>query len=90
MPAVVLALMRAMRSPESLSESSLSACLRLVVAFCFVTGALASTSESLELTDDNFLEVVLDGGLGLEKASAMDGCFTSTRKGQTNQAPYAD
>lgn len=84
-----MALMRAMRLPESLSESSLPACLRLAVAFGFVTGALASASESLVLTEDNFLEVVLDGGLGL-KVSVMDGCFTSTRRGQTNQALYAD
>lgn len=65
--------MRDIRSPQSLSESSLLACLRLATAFGLVTaGALALPSESLESKDD-----VLDADLGFEKASTMDGCFTS-------------
>lgn len=85
LPAVVLALMRDMRLSELLSESSLSICLRFVIVFPFVTGALASPSESLESNEGTFLDVVWDDGLGLEKASKMDGCFTSIRSEMEKQ-----
>lgn len=88
MPAVVLARMRDIRSSQSLSESSLAAFLRLATTFGLVTaGALAPPSESLESKDDIFLDEVLDAGLGFEKASTMDGCFTSTtrKNNQTKQ-----
>lgn len=68
-----------MRLPESQSESesSLMTCFRLRTGFAFETGALPSSSESLESNDGTFLTVVLDEGLGFEKASTIDGCFTS-------------
>lgn len=80
-----MALMRDMRSSEPLSESSLLTCFRFETALAFVTGALASPSESLESNEGTFLEVVLDEGLGLEKASRMDGCFTSMRSEEEKQ-----
>lgn len=82
MPAVVLDLSRDMRSSEELlSESSLRFFLRLRIGFCFVTGAFFSISESLESNDGTFLAAgALDAGLGLERASKIDGCFTSREK----------
>lgn len=82
MPAVVLDLSRDMRSSEELlSESSLRFFLRLRTGFCFVTGAFFSISESLESNDGTFLAAgALDAGLGLERASKIDGCFTSREK----------
>lgn len=68
-----------MRSPESLSESSLSACFRLLTGFGFFAAAFTSASESLESKEGTLLALV-DEGLGLEKASAMDGCFTAKRQ----------
>lgn len=84
MPAVVLDLSRDMRSSEELlSESSLRFFLRLRTGFCFVTGAFFSISESLESNDGTFLAAgALDAGLGLERASKIDGCFTSREKKQ--------
>lgn len=85
LPAVVLALMRDMRLSEPPSESSLSICLRFKTGFPFVTGALASPSESLEPNEGTFVDVVWDDGLGLEKASKMDGCFTSIKSEKEKQ-----
>lgn len=71
-------------SEELLSESSLRFFLRLRTGFCFVTGAFFSISESLESNDGTFLAAgALDVGLGLERASKIDGCFTSREKKQT-------
>lgn len=68
-------------SEELLSESSLRFFLRLRTGFCFVTGAFFSISESLESNDGTFLAAgALDAGLGLERASKIDGCFTSREK----------
>lgn len=83
LPAVVLALMRDMRLSEPPSESSLSICLRFKTGFLFATGALASPSESLESNEGTFLDVVW--GDGLEKASKMDGCFTSRKSEKEKQ-----
>lgn len=89
MPAVVLDLSRDMRSSEELlSESSLRFFLRLRTGFCFVTGAFFSISESLESNDGTFLAAgALDAGLGLERASKIDGCFTSREKKKQNDIP---
>lgn len=89
MPAVVLDLSRDMRSSEELlSESSLRFFLRLRTGFCFVTGAFFSISESLESNDGTFLAAgALDAGLGLERASKIDGCFTSREKKKKNDIP---
>lgn len=89
MPAVVLDLSRDMRSSEELlSESSLRFFLRLRTGFCFVTGAFFSISESLESNDGTFLAAgALDAGLGLERASKIDGCFTSREKKTKNDIP---
>ena len=72
---VFLPLMRDMRSSELLSESSLSRALRLAGAA--LDGALDEPSESLESNDGIFLVAVLEAGLGLDRASMMDGCFAS-------------
>lgn len=85
LPAVVLALMRDMRLSEPLSESSLSICLRFKTGFPFATGALVSPSEPLESNEGTFLDVVWGDGLGLEKASKMDGCFTSIKSEKEKQ-----
>ena len=79
--AVVLALRRDMRLSDSelLSESSMMFCFRLRTGFAFVTGGLVSLSESLESSVGIFLVAVVDEGLGLERASRIDGCFTSER-----------
>lgn len=69
-----------MRLSELLSESSLGTCLRLRTCFVFAAGALASPSESLESNEGTLLAAVWDEGLGLERASSMDGCFTSIIK----------
>lgn len=74
-----------MRSPELLSESSLLTCFRLM-AFAFVAAGIASPSESLELNEGPFLGAVLDEGLVLDRASKIDGCFTSKRNEQEKQA----
>lgn len=89
MPAVVLDLSRDMRSSEELlSESSLRFFLRLRTGFCFVTGAFFSISESLESNDGTFLAAgALDAGLGLERASKIDGCFTSREKTKKKDIP---
>lgn len=68
-----------MRSSEPLSDSSLTACFLLRMGFDFATGALASLSESLESNEGTFLAALLEEGLGLVRASRMDGCFTSVR-----------
>lgn len=67
----VLAFRRDIRSPELLSESSLTTFFRFT-CLAFVTGALASLSESPESNEGTRL-----AGLDLERASTMDGCFTS-------------
>lgn len=78
--------MRDIRSSESLSESELLTCLRLGTAFGLATaGALAPPSELLESTVAAFLDVVLDAGFGLVKASTMDSCFSSS-KHKNNQS----
>ena len=88
LPAVVLAFRRDMRLSESLSELSLSACFRFRTGFAFVTGALASPSESLVSNVGTVLAGLaglLDVALGFEKTSMMDGCFTSMRNKQEEQ-----
>ena len=71
-----------MRLSELQSESSLMACFRLQTGFAFAAGALFSVSESLKSNDGTFLVVVLEEGLGLERASKIEGCFASRRNNQ--------
>lgn len=79
-PVVTLALLptaldlrRDMRLPKSLSESSLSACLRLVEAFAFFAMTVAAAASESLVSSEGAL--VADEALGLEKVSMMDGCF---------------
>lgn len=79
--------MRDMRSSELSESSQSSSCFRLGTGLALLTGALASLSESLESNEGAFLDALLDGGLGLENASRMHGCFASMRNEERKNRP---
>lgn len=72
-----------MRSSELLSDSSLIICFLFTAALlCFFAGTVPSSSESLEPNMGIFLAAVLEEALGLERASRIEGCFSSGGGGE--------